>query len=116
MCCVVSRVARPHDPKCSTRRDMKRSSAAHTEDDDAKRAASWLIDADVIVLAAGAGMGVDSGFGTFRGAAAKALHPVLDLMGLTYQEVCSIPMLKRLPRLYWAAWAEMFVFVAAPMP
>jgi hypothetical protein len=33
----------------------------------ARQAAEWIHDADVLVFATGAGMGVDSGIGTFRG-------------------------------------------------
>jgi len=71
-----------------------------------EQAAELIRCADILVLACGAGMGVDSGLGTFRGVAAKPIHPALGAMGVKYEHMCSRCMLESRPRLYWAAWAE----------
>ena len=67
-------------------------------------AARLLSEANIIVLACGAGMGVDSGLGTFRGLNARAVHPALQAMGLRYEDMCSKCLLESNLPLYWAAW------------
>lgn len=66
-------------------------------------AASWIAEADAIVIGSGAGMGVDSGLGTFRGSKA-GVWPGLEDIGLAYEEICQPTWFKKDPQLAWGFW------------
>jgi hypothetical protein len=66
--------------------------------------AAAILGADAILLCSGAGMGVDSGFGTFRGRHA-GVWPPLQALGVDYVDVCSPALLASDPCLAWAFWS-----------
>lgn len=71
-------------------------------------AAKYIMNADVILIGAGAGMGVGSGLGTFRGQAA-GVWPPLTRLGLQFQEMSCPDRFEEDdhiggPRLAWAFW------------
>lgn len=67
------------------------------------QAADWIADADAILIGSGAGMGVESGLGTFRGAT-KGVWPGLDAVGLAYEDICHPKWFREEPHLAWGFW------------
>lgn len=67
------------------------------------QAADWISNADAILIGSGAGMGVDSGLGTFRGGQ-KGVWAGLEAVGLAYEEICMPKWFKEEPHLGWAFW------------
>eukprot|EP00439_Symbiodinium_sp_Y106_P014063 s6111_g2.t1 len=49
------------------------------------QAAEWIANADALLIGSGAGMGVDSGLGTFRGGK-KGVWDGLEAVGLAYED------------------------------
>lgn len=75
--------------------------------DEYQIAAGLIQEADVILITAGAGMGVGSGIGTFRGVAA-GIWPPLERLGLQFPDM-SNPARFQLddkygPKLAWSFW------------
>lgn len=68
-----------------------------------KTAAEWLVSARAILIGAGAGMGVDSGLGTYRGAN-MGVWPPLKELGIDYREICTPDAFLEDPQLTWAFW------------
>lgn len=68
-----------------------------------KAAANAIRDADAILVTTGAGMGVDSGLGTFRGRNAGVWAP-LEAMGLDFSEMSNPRRFEEDPRAAWAFW------------
>jgi hypothetical protein len=66
--------------------------------------AAAILGADAVLLCSGAGMGVDSGFGTFRGRHA-GVWPPLKALGMDYVEACSPALFVSDPRLAWGFWS-----------
>lgn len=66
-------------------------------------AAIAIARADAMVIGTGAGMGVDSGLGTFRGSNA-AVWPPLKAMGIDISEMSCPDRLEDDPRVAWAFW------------
>merc|ERR1719160_709322 len=66
-------------------------------------AASWITKAGAILVGSGAGMGVDSGLGTYRGRHA-GVWPPLDTLGVDYSEICTPDAITGDPQLTWAFW------------
>jgi len=66
-------------------------------------AASWIAGADAVVVGSGAGMGVDSGLGTFRGGKAGVWEGLQEV-GLAYEDICQPSWFKKDPRLAWGFW------------
>ncbi len=81
-------------------------------DDQIQQAAKWISDADALIIATGAGMGVDSGLPTYRGPSGFAnAYPVVQQLGLSYRELATPAMLDRDPYLAWgfhALFAKLF--------
>eukprot|EP00931_Biecheleriopsis_adriatica_P037599 TRINITY_DN21556_c0_g1_i1.p1 TRINITY_DN21556_c0_g1~~TRINITY_DN21556_c0_g1_i1.p1 ORF type:complete len:815 (+),score=142.97 TRINITY_DN21556_c0_g1_i1:166-2610(+) len=70
------------------------------------QAAEWITSADAILIGSGAGMGVDSGLGTFRGGK-KGVWDGLEAVGLAYEEICEPRWFDEAsgePRLAWGFW------------
>jgi NAD-dependent SIR2 family protein deacetylase len=64
--------------------------------------AAALRDCDALLIAAGAGMSVDSGLPDYRGKRGwDALFPALAAQGIAYTSVASAPRLCEDPRLFW---------------
>ncbi|WP_345815782.1 Sir2 family NAD-dependent protein deacetylase [Paraburkholderia sp. PREW-6R] len=77
------------------------------EDEKFERAASWLRDADGLLVAAGAGMGVDSGLPDFRGAQGFwRAYPALKNHQLTFQDMANPRALARSPALWWGFYGH----------
>ncbi|CAE8608551.1 unnamed protein product [Polarella glacialis] len=72
---------------------------------DLAQAADWLLNADVLLVGSGAGMGVDSGLATCRGPGSAGAWPGLDRAGLSYETLCSPKWFQKDPRLAWAFWS-----------
>mmetsp|Transcript_112716 Transcript_112716/g.291267 ORF Transcript_112716/g.291267 Transcript_112716/m.291267 type:complete len:1123 (+) Transcript_112716:151-3519(+) len=68
-----------------------------------EQAARWLAEADALLVGSGAGMGVDSGLGTFRGGQ-KGVWAGLEAVGLAYEEICDPRWFREEPHLAWAFW------------
>mmetsp|Transcript_1069 Transcript_1069/g.4420 ORF Transcript_1069/g.4420 Transcript_1069/m.4420 type:complete len:1047 (+) Transcript_1069:230-3370(+) len=67
------------------------------------QAAAWLADSDALLVGSGAGMGVDSGLGTFRGGH-QGVWEGLQAVGLAYEEICDPRWFQEEPHLAWAFW------------
>lgn len=67
------------------------------------QAAEWLSEADALLIGSGAGMGVDSGLGTFRGGH-MGVWEGLEAVGLAYEEICDAKYFHEEPALAWAFW------------
>ncbi|CAE7038396.1 unnamed protein product [Symbiodinium sp. KB8] len=70
------------------------------------QAAEWIANADALLIGSGAGMGVDSGLGTFRGGK-KGVWDGLEAVGLAYEEICEPRWFDETsgdPRLAWGFW------------
>ncbi|CAE7282589.1 unnamed protein product [Symbiodinium natans] len=70
------------------------------------QAAEWIANADALLIGSGAGMGVDSGLGTFRGGK-KGVWDGLEAVGLAYEEICEPRWFDEAsgdPRLAWGFW------------
>lgn len=71
--------------------------------DAVAKAAHWLATADALLVGSGAGMGVDSGLGTFRGKKA-GVWDGLEAVGLDYADICEPHWFEDDPRLAWGFW------------
>ena len=72
-----------------------------------QRAAAWLRDADALVIAAGAGMGVDSGLPDFRGNEGFwRAYPALARARLDFTEVASPATFESDPELAWGFYGH----------
>ena len=72
-----------------------------------QRAADLIEDADALVVAAGAGMGIDSGLPDFRGPGGFwAAHPALGRRGLEFYEVASPRTFETDPALAWGFYGQ----------
>lgn len=81
---------------------MSRSGFAGLE-----RAARWIVEADGLVIAAGAGMGVDSGLPDFRGTEGFwRAYPALGRAGLRFEQIASPRSFHREPRLAWGFYGH----------
>jgi len=68
-----------------------------------RQAAEVLRRADALLITTGAGMGADSGLGTFRGRGA-GVWPPLRALGIDYSTICRPSWFTKDPRLAWAYW------------
>jgi NAD-dependent SIR2 family protein deacetylase len=72
-----------------------------------ERACAWLTQADGLLIAAGAGIGVDSGLPDFRGNTGFwNAYPPLAERGLPFHEVASPASFDRDPRLAWGFYGH----------
>lgn len=71
------------------------------------RAADWLLTADALLIAAGAGMGVDSGLPDFRGNDGfwKA-YPPFRKLGLSFSDLASPEWFRHDPELAWGFYGH----------
>ncbi|WP_434112086.1 SIR2 family NAD-dependent protein deacylase [Paraburkholderia caffeinilytica] len=77
------------------------------EVDKFKRVASWLREADGLLITAGAGMGVDSGLPDFRGADGFwRAYPALRKHRLTFQDMANPRTLVKSPTLSWGFYGH----------
>ncbi|CAE8584514.1 unnamed protein product, partial [Polarella glacialis] len=70
------------------------------------QASEWITSADALLIGSGAGMGVDSGLGTFRGGH-KGVWDGLEAVGLAYEDICQPKWFQEEagePRLAWGFW------------
>lgn len=72
-----------------------------------RAAAAAVRSAQAVLVLSGAGMGVDSGLGTFRGASA-GIWPPMQAMGLTLPAMSNPEWFQSDPPLAWAFWAARF--------
>lgn len=79
------------------------------------QAAVWMAGADAVIIGSGAGMGVDSGLGTFRGGC-RGVWPGLEAIGLAYEEICHPRWFKDEPHLGWAFWNHCHMAYQATIP
>lgn len=71
------------------------------------KAASLICQADGLIIAAGAGMGVDSGLPDFRGNTGFWRHyPALENAGISFQEMASPPHFRSAPTLAWGFYGH----------
>ena len=73
----------------------------------AHQAARWIRDADALLVAAGAGMGVDSGLPDFRGREGFwRAYPALGRAGLAFEEIANPAAFERDPMLAWGFYGH----------
>ena len=80
--------------------------------------AAWFLrEADGLLIAAGAGMGVDSGLPDFRGSQGfwKA-YPALGNEGIQFEDVASPLTFYRRPRLAWGFYGHRLALYRATVP
>ena len=72
-----------------------------------EKARAWLRDAEAVVIAAGAGMGVDSGLPDFRGNQGfwKA-YPAYEKLGLAFVDMASPDRFLEAPKLGWGFYGH----------
>lgn len=85
--------------------------------DPIQHAADLIEDADALLVAAGAGMGVDSGLPDFRGPEGfwKA-YPALGRQGLKFHEVASPRTFETDPKLAWGFYGHRLKLYRATLP
>ena len=84
-------------------------------------AAAFIEAADGLLIAAGAGMGVDSGLPDFRGNQGFwRAYPALAAARIAFEEIACPDAFRRTPALAWAMDMKVFFFVllswATPLP
>lgn len=85
--------------------------------DDIHRAAACLAQADALVIAAGAGMGVDSGLPDFRGNTGFwQAYPALSRAGMDFSEVASPRTFRTDPRLAWGFYGHRLALYRQTVP
>lgn len=84
---------------------------------DVRRAADILAAADALIIAAGAGIGVDSGLPDFRGNEGFwRAYPALAASGLAFTEVASPRTFERDPALAWGFYGHRLALYRATRP
>lgn len=74
---------------------------------DLAQAAAWLHEADGLVVAAGAGMGIDSGLPDFRGPGGFwAVYPALGRARIPFEAIANPAAFARDPRLAWGFYGH----------
>ncbi|MEK8025860.1 SIR2 family NAD-dependent protein deacylase [Pseudaquabacterium rugosum] len=85
--------------------------------DDIVRAARLVAEAGSLIIAAGAGMGVDSGLPDFRGAQGFwRAYPALGASGLRFEQVASPATFARDPQLAWGFYGHRLALYRATPP
>lgn len=88
-----------------------------TPDRDIANAAELITRADAIVVAAGAGMGVDSGLPDFRGSQGFwRVYPALKASGLQFEDVASPHAFFTAPRTAWGFYGHRLRLYRAAQP
>lgn len=87
------------------------------DDREVTKAAELISQADGLVVAAGTGMGVDSGLPDFRGTEGFwAAYPALGKQGLSFQEIASPSAFASAPRLAWGFYGHRLTMYRAIKP
>jgi NAD-dependent SIR2 family protein deacetylase len=81
----------------------------------AQRAAQFIHDADTIFIGTGAGMGVASGIGTFRGVAA-GIWPPLEKRAIRFEHMSNPEQFQLDERFAWSFWQYRFVGYTSSLP
>ncbi|WP_246279130.1 SIR2 family NAD-dependent protein deacylase [Paraburkholderia ultramafica] len=69
--------------------------------------ATWLREADGLLVTAGAGMGVDSGLPDFRGREGFwRAYPALKLSNMNFEDIASPAAIRRMPTLGWGFYGH----------
>lgn len=76
-------------------------------DEKLQRAAQWLMEADGLLITAGAGMGVDSGLPDFRGDQGFwRAYPALEHLGFSFQDMANPQRFEESPELAWGFYGH----------
>ncbi len=96
----------------------QRSTTGPSGDDAAvRKGAEWIRDADALVVAAGAGMGVDSGLPDFRGRDGFwRAYPAVARLGLSFEEMANPAWFHQDPHLAWAFYGHRLALYRATVP
>ena len=87
------------------------------DDRDIAKAAELIAQADGLIVAAGAGMGVDSGLPDFRGNEGFwNAYPALGKRGLSFQEIASPHSFVATPRLAWGFYGHRLAMYRSVKP
>lgn len=78
-----------------------------SQQESIKEAAKVIQEADALLISTGAGFGVDSGLGTYRGRFSGVWAP-LKALGIDYVDATDPSLFRTDPRLAWAYWASSF--------
>lgn len=93
---------RSQPPQSNRRADLSIS-----QDEQLKKAAGWLREADGLLITAGAGMGVDSGLPDFRGQEGFwRAYPALRHQGLSFEDMADPARFKGHPELAWGFYGH----------
>lgn len=83
----------------------------------ARLAADWIANADALVIAAGAGMGVDSGLPDFRGNEGFwQAYPALGQAKLAFEEIANPESFSRDPALAWGFYGHRLALYRKTVP
>ncbi|WP_051443473.1 SIR2 family NAD-dependent protein deacylase [Curvibacter gracilis] len=75
-----------------------------------RQAAQWIVEADALIITAGAGLGVDSGLPDFRGASGWwRAYPGLRERGIGFQELACPAAFFHEPRLAWGFYGQRLI-------
>jgi NAD-dependent SIR2 family protein deacetylase len=86
-------------------------------DEKIRKAAAALNAADALLIAAGAGMGVDSGLPDFRGTQGFwRAYPVVAKLGLSFEEMANPALFNADPALAWAFYGHRLNLYRSTMP
>jgi NAD-dependent SIR2 family protein deacetylase len=80
-----------------------------------KQAAEWIARCRALLVGAGAGMSVDSGLGTYRGAS-MGVWPPLKALDIDYREICTPDAILEHPQLTWAFWRHCILAYRSAVP
>ena len=85
--------------------------------DPPARIARWIREADGLIVAAGAGMGVDSGLPDFRGSAGFwRAYPALGRARLRFEEIANPAAFERDPALAWGFYGHRLALYRRTVP
>lgn len=85
--------------------------------DPLARIVRWIHEADGLIVAAGAGMGVDSGLPDFRGSAGFwRAYPALGRAGLQFEEIANPAAFARDPPLAWGFYGHRLALYRRTVP
>jgi NAD-dependent SIR2 family protein deacetylase len=86
-------------------------------DDAIRQAADWIGDADGLLIAAGAGMGVDSGLPDFRGTEGFwRAYPALRHLDLSFEEIANPAGFANNPTLSWGFYGHRLALYRTTVP
>lgn len=84
---------------------------------DEARLATWLAEADAVLVTAGAGMGVDSGLPDYRGATGFwEAYPALGKRRMSFEEIANAEGFRSHPRLAWGFYGHRIRLYRSTIP